>query len=215
MGDVGPAWLKGDTTSASQRPALGCRNFATNGTTTDGIAFGPIYSAVAVARPGPVVLQIDIGFEDSRIFCYLFVLTGASECGLGGATALALALARPSHLVLLARTESKVRNVISAIKEISPGTLPAFVHIELDDLDSVRRAATDVLGVISKIDVLINNAGVMAIPWSKSNSGLEKTPAINHLGQFLLTKLLIPSILAAGPGSRIVNITSASASRIY
>ncbi|KNG88444.1 short-chain dehydrogenase [Aspergillus nomiae NRRL 13137] len=138
------------------------------------------------------------------------VITGASEGGLGGATAFALASARPSHLVLLARTESKVRNVISSIKEISPGTQPAFVHIELDDLDSVRRAAADVLSITSKIDVLINNAGVMAIPWSKSKNGLEKTLGINHLGHFLLTKLLMPSILAAGPGSRIVNVTSAA-----
>ncbi|GMF72220.1 unnamed protein product [Aspergillus oryzae] len=130
--------------------------------------------------------------------------------GLGGATALALASARPSHLVLLARTENKVRTVISTIKEISPETQPAFVHIELEDLDSVRRAAADVLSLTSKIDVLINNAGVMAIPWSKSKSGLEKTLAINHIGHFLLTKLLMPSILAAGPGSRIVNVTSAA-----
>lgn len=143
------------------------------------------------------------------------VLTGASEGGLGGATALALALAWSTHLVLLARTESKVRNAISAIKEISPGTLPAFVHIELDDLDSVRRAAEDVLGVTSKIGVLINNAGVMAVPWSKSKSGLGKTPAFNHLGRFLPTKLLTSSILAAGPGSRIINVTSASGSRLY
>ncbi|KJK60492.1 retinol dehydrogenase [Aspergillus parasiticus SU-1] len=126
-----------------------------------------------------------------------------------GATALALASARPSHLILLARTENKVRTVISTIKETSPDTQPAFVHIELDDLDSVRRTAADVLSLTSKIDVLINNAGVMAIPWSKSKSGLEKTLAINHIGHFLLTKLLMPSILAAGPGSRIVNVTSA------
>ncbi|PIG69543.1 short-chain dehydrogenase [Aspergillus arachidicola] len=137
------------------------------------------------------------------------VLTDASEGGLGGATALALASARPSHSILLARTENKVRTVISIIKEISPETQPAFVHIELDDLDSVRRAAADVLSLTSKIDVLINNAGVMATPWSKSKSGLEKTLAINHIGHFLLTKLLMPSILAAGPGSRIVNVTSA------
>ncbi|OGM45431.1 short-chain dehydrogenase [Aspergillus bombycis] len=110
------------------------------------------------------------------------VLTGASEGGLGGATALALASARPSHLVLLARTENKARNVISLIKEISPETQPAFVHIELDDLDSVRRAAADVLSITSKINVLINNAGVMTIPWSKSKSGLERALAINHLG---------------------------------
>ncbi|KAK6826680.1 hypothetical protein RU639_004819 [Aspergillus parasiticus] len=121
------------------------------------------------------------------------VLTGASEGGLGRCYC----------------SGSGIGTTLPFNFTRSPDTQPAFVHIELDDLDSVRRTAADVLSLTSKIDVLINNAGVMAIPWSKSKSGLEKTLAINHIGHFLLTKLLMPSILAAGPGSRIVNVTSA------
>jgi NAD(P)-dependent dehydrogenase (short-subunit alcohol dehydrogenase family) len=137
------------------------------------------------------------------------VITGTSEGGLGATTAIALAHAQPSKIFLLARTERKVSNVIKEIKEISPSTQVPFVSIELDDFDSVRKVAATILALTDTIDVLINNAGVMAIPWEKNKDGIEKTLAINHLGHFLLTKRLFPAIIAAGPGSRVVNLTSA------
>ncbi|CEL01021.1 hypothetical protein ASPCAL00613 [Aspergillus calidoustus] len=144
-----------------------------------------------------------------RIHGKTVVITGTSEGGLGATTALALAHAQPSKIFLLARNERKVSNVIKEIKEISPSTQVPFVSIELDDFDSVRKAAATILALTDTIDVLINNAGVMAIPWEKNKDGIEKTLAINHLGHFLLTKRLFPAIIAAGPGSRVVNLTSA------
>ncbi|OJJ02994.1 hypothetical protein ASPVEDRAFT_84462 [Aspergillus versicolor CBS 583.65] len=137
------------------------------------------------------------------------VVTGASEGGLGANTAIALAHGKPHTLILLARSEGKVSNVINSIKQISPMTAASFVRIELDDFDTVRQAASAILAQAEKIDILINNAGVMAIPWEKNKDGIEKTFAINHLGHFLLTKLLLPLMIKAGPGSRIVNLTSA------
>ncbi|KAL2800103.1 hypothetical protein BJX66DRAFT_180285 [Aspergillus keveii] len=137
------------------------------------------------------------------------VITGTSEGGLGATTAVALAHAQPSKIFLLARTEGKVSKVIQQIGEISPSTQATFVNIELDDFDSVRKAAATILTLTERIDVLINNAGVMAIPWEKSKYGIEKTLAINHLGHFLLTKRLLPALIAAGPGSRVINLTSA------
>ncbi|KAL2839512.1 hypothetical protein BJY01DRAFT_219244 [Aspergillus pseudoustus] len=137
------------------------------------------------------------------------VITGASEGGLGATTAVSLAHAQPSKVILLARSETKVHNIIDKIKSTSPSTQTFFVAIELDDFESVRKAAATVLTLTQTIDVLVNNAGVMAIPWAKNKDGIEKTLAINHLGHFLLTKRLLPAIIAAGPGSRVVNLTSA------
>lgn len=137
------------------------------------------------------------------------VVTGASEGGLGANTAVALAHGKPHNLIHLARSEGKVCSVINSIKQISPTTAASFVHIELDDFDTVRQAASAILAQAEKIDILINNAGVMAIPWEKNKDGIEKTFAINHLGHFLLTKLLLSLMIEAGPGSRIVNLTSA------
>jgi NAD(P)-dependent dehydrogenase (short-subunit alcohol dehydrogenase family) len=145
----------------------------------------------------------------SVILIKAVVITGTSEGGLGATTVVALAHAQPSKIFLLARTEGKVTNVINKIAEISPSAQTTFISIELDDFNSVRRAAATILTLTERIDVLINNAGVMAIPWEKSKYGIEKTLAINHLGHFLLTKRLLPALIAAGPGSRVINLTSA------
>ncbi|KAL4994347.1 hypothetical protein BDV10DRAFT_189087 [Aspergillus recurvatus] len=138
--------------------------------------------------------------------------TGASTGGLGGATATALATANPApaHIILLARSLPKVHGIINKISETSPQTKCSFIPIELDEFDSVRKAADCIKELVQhgKIDLLINNAGVMAIPWGKNKNGIEKTLAINHLGHFLLTGLLMPLILK-GDGGRVVNLSSA------
>lgn len=81
--------------------------------------------------------------------------------------------------------------------------------MELDNFDSVRAAAATIGDTVDKVDCLINNAGIMAIDEYKTNqSGVELQLATNHLGPFLFTKLLTPMILTAGPGARIVTLTS-------
>ncbi|KAL4930879.1 uncharacterized protein BDV17DRAFT_297432 [Aspergillus undulatus] len=103
------------------------------------------------------------------------VITGASTGTLGGATATALATSNPkpgpAHL-LLALNETKQQNV-------------RFVPISLDDFDSVRAAARIIKETVEKVDILINNAGVMAIPWNMNKDGIERQFAINHLGHLL------------------------------
>jgi NAD(P)-dependent dehydrogenase (short-subunit alcohol dehydrogenase family) len=112
-------------------------------------------------------------------------------------------------LILLARSQAKVDPVIAEIKEIDLNVKADFVSISLDDLDSVRAAADAINGKVSKIDILINNAGVMAIDkFTTNKAGIEMQFATNHVGHFFLTKLLWPKIEAAGPGSRIVNLSS-------
>jgi NAD(P)-dependent dehydrogenase (short-subunit alcohol dehydrogenase family) len=137
------------------------------------------------------------------------VVTGASVNGLGAETAVSLAHGKPAHLILLARSQTRVDPVIARIKEVDASVKATFVAVSLDDLDSVRQAAATINGSIDKLDVLINNAGIMAIrDFTTNKDGIEIQFATNHLGHFLLTKLLMPKILAAGPGSRVVNLTS-------
>ncbi|KAF2457554.1 putative short-chain dehydrogenase [Lineolata rhizophorae] len=136
------------------------------------------------------------------------VVTGASNQTLGSGTAISFARAKPANLILLARSESKVKPVIDEIKQMDSSINAVFVPVDLTDNDSVRKAAADISGLVDKIHFLINNAGVMAIPFSKNKHGIEMTLAANHVGHFLFTNLLMDKIIAAGAGARIVNLTS-------
>lgn len=141
------------------------------------------------------------------------VITGASANGLGAQTAIDLAKSQtpPERMVLLARSANKVQPVIDNITSTSPSIKTTFVSVSLDSLDSVRKAGAEIMSIIGqdgKIDLLINNAGIMAVPYSKSPDGIESQFAINHVGHFLLTKLLYPAVKAAGPEARIINLSS-------
>lgn len=99
--------------------------------------------------------------------------------------------------------------MISKIKALNPNIKVTFVPVSLDDFDSVRAAAATINNTIDKLDILINNAGIMNIKeYTTNKDGIELQFATNHLGHFLFTKLLFPKIVAAGPGARIVNLTS-------
>jgi NAD(P)-dependent dehydrogenase (short-subunit alcohol dehydrogenase family) len=147
------------------------------------------------------VSKIDIVYQ------YFFtdrsvLITGASEPGLGSETAISLAHANPAHLILTARSDTKIKPVQEKIASLNP-------PIDLSDYDSIREAASKVNGSISKLDILINNAGVMALPrFEKSKHGVEMQFATNHLGHFLFTALVFPKIASAGKGARIVNLSS-------
>ena len=115
-------------------------------------------------------------------------------------------------LVMTARSISKAHAVIDAIKSANPSTTTRFevVQPDLSSLASVREAASTIAQLTSSIDILLNNAGVMAIPERTiSPDGVEMHLATNFLGHFLLTSLLLSQLKAARNGSRVVNITSA------
>ncbi|CAN9283350.1 unnamed protein product [Alternaria alternata] len=137
-----------------------------------------------------------------------FVITGASTGGLGATVALALASAKPSTIVLLGRTESKVSPVIKEISKISPTTKAHFVAIDLLSLSSVRTAAVSVAALVPKIDVLLNNAGIMGTKLARTPGGVESQFAANHIGHFLLTNLLVPQLEQAKGNARVVNVSS-------
>jgi NAD(P)-dependent dehydrogenase (short-subunit alcohol dehydrogenase family) len=140
-----------------------------------------------------------------------FLITGTSAGGIGAYAATSLAAHSPAHLILVARSAPKVEPVISSIAATNPSLKVTFVHCELTDRDSVRKAAATILddATIPHIDVIINNAGVMMLPkYTTDSAGYELQLSANHLGPFLLTNLLLPRLAAAGPEARVVNVTS-------
>ena len=136
----------------------------------------------------------------------VIVVTGASKGGLGAETALALATANPKKIVLTGRTEAKIAPVLQQIKDTNPKIETQFVALELGDRESVRKAASEVTAANDKIDILINNAGIMAVEKYVQNAdGVESQFSSNHLGPFLFTNLVAGKL---GQGSRVVNVTS-------
>ena len=139
-----------------------------------------------------------------------FLITGPSAGSIGVETVVTLAHGFPSTLILLGRSLEKIQPVVDEVKANNTSIKTVFVQVDLDDLSSVRAAAKSLLhdASISKIDVIINNAGIMAAPYGTTKGGIEMQFGVNHISHFLLTNLLIPKILAAGPGARIVNVSS-------
>jgi NAD(P)-dependent dehydrogenase (short-subunit alcohol dehydrogenase family) len=139
-----------------------------------------------------------------------FLITGPSDGGIGAETALCLASGQPSTIVLAGRDRAKIQPVIDRISLISPRTNAIFVALDLSDQASVRDAATEISKQVDHIDVLINNAAIMACPYSTTKDNLEVQFATNFLGPFLFTGLLFPKLRAAGAGARIVNVSSSA-----
>jgi NAD(P)-dependent dehydrogenase (short-subunit alcohol dehydrogenase family) len=135
----------------------------------------------------------------------VFVVTGANS-GLGLATTRALAR-RGGHVILAVRDEGKGRRAAAEITAEQPDAGLEVRHLDLADLGSVRAFADQVHADHPRLDVLVNNAGVMAPPRSLSAQGHELQFACNHLGHFALTGLLL-DLLTVGRDPRVVTVSS-------
>lgn len=133
------------------------------------------------------------------------LVTGASA-GLGVETCRALA-AHGAEVVLLARDKVKTQAAADTIMTAVPQAKLSVEVLDLADLNSVHTCAAAVLDNYDNIDLLINNAGVMACPLARTAEGCDMQFGVNHIGHFLLTNLLLP-LLAKGQGARVVNLTS-------
>jgi NAD(P)-dependent dehydrogenase (short-subunit alcohol dehydrogenase family) len=133
------------------------------------------------------------------------VVTGANG-GLGLATARALAAAG-AEVVIAARNQERVREAMERIEAAVPTASLTIVRLDLGSLDSVKAAAEQVLASHGAIDLLVNNAGVMGIPQSRTADGFEMQFGVDHLGHFALTARLLPALLKA-PAARVVTVTS-------
>lgn len=133
-----------------------------------------------------------------------YVVTGANT-GIGRATAEALAR-RGGRVVLCGRSEARTRPVIDALRAEDSSYDLAFVPLDLASLASVKDAAETLLAREPRIDVLIDNAG-LAGHQGETEDGFEIQFGVNHLGHYLLTRLLLPRLLESVP-SRVVVVAS-------
>ena len=131
------------------------------------------------------------------------LVTGANT-GLGYAISEALAR-KGADVILACRDADKAEEARERIAEKAPGAKTRFLELDLSDLASIR-AAAEVAAKEKRLDVLINNAGIMMPPLS-TKMGVESQFAVNHLGHFALTGLLLGT-LAKNGGGRIVNQSS-------
>jgi NAD(P)-dependent dehydrogenase (short-subunit alcohol dehydrogenase family) len=133
-----------------------------------------------------------------------FVVTGVTA-GLGTQTALELAKAG-ADVVLVARSPEKLATTTAEIGAAAPNATLHGVRMDLADLTSIRQGAAEI-AELGPVDVLVNNAGVMALPYARTVDGFEMQFGTNHLGPFLLTGLLLPNLVASGDG-RVVAVAS-------
>jgi NAD(P)-dependent dehydrogenase (short-subunit alcohol dehydrogenase family) len=143
----------------------------------------------------------------------VIVVTGGNN-GLGKETILQLAKHNPAKIFMGARSEEKAATAIREIKESVPDARITFLEMDLASFASVKKAAESVLASSSRLDILINNAGIMATPAATTEDGYEIQFGTNHMGHALLTKLLLPLLekTANEPNSdvRIINLSSSA-----
>lgn len=135
------------------------------------------------------------------------LVTGANT-GIGWETARALA-GHGATVVLGCRNTDRAADAAARIREVAPEAAVEVVQLDLGDLDSVSAAASDLRARHDRLDLLINNAGIMAVPRSATAQGFESQIGVNHLGHFALTGQLVEPLLAT-PGSRVVTVSSSA-----
>lgn len=133
------------------------------------------------------------------------VITGANG-GLGLASAKALA-GRGAHVVMAARNQTKAAAAHAEILAAHPNASLEIVELDLGSLASVESAAKQINDAHDHIDILLLNAGLMAVPQSTTEDGFEMQFGVNVLGHWALTSRLLPTIVRT-PGARVVALSS-------
>lgn len=139
----------------------------------------------------------------------VILTTGCSPGGLGAFFVQQVAAASPSLLILAGRTPSKLKTTADAITKSYPAVKVRILQLDLQSFSAVRASAATVNGWtdVPAIDVLVNNAGIMACAYEKTGDGIEKQFAAGYLGPFLFTNLIMEKLLKAGT-PRVVAVSS-------
>ncbi|KAJ3129920.1 hypothetical protein HK098_007674 [Nowakowskiella sp. JEL0407] len=133
------------------------------------------------------------------------LVTGGNT-GLGYETVKQLAL-KHAKVYMASRTPERAQQAIETLKKEIPNAQIEFFQLNLADMKQVKSAASAYVASGERLDILINNAGIMACPFEITKDGYESQFATNHLGHFVLTTTLLPAIEKSAP-SRIVNVSS-------
>lgn len=133
------------------------------------------------------------------------LVTGATS-GIGEVTARALAQ-MGATVIAVGRDPQRGAATLNRIKEAAPTAQIEFMLADLSSLAQVRQLAQEFKRKYSRLDVLVNNAGAWLTRYQESVDGIEMTFALNHLGYFLLTNLLLDTLKTSTP-ARIVNVSS-------
>ncbi len=134
-----------------------------------------------------------------------FVVTGGNS-GIGYEAALVLAQ-KKAHVVLACRSPQRAGDALASLRQAAPGASVEVLQLDLASLESVRAFAEAFRAAHAKLHGLLNNAGLMALPYTRTADGFEMQLGTNHLGHFALTGLLLPTLLST-EGARVVNVAS-------
>lgn len=162
-----------------------------------------IYRGVSTHLAGATPLAVDPDLARGKV-C---LVTGATS-GLGLATARGLA-ACGAKVILVGRNATKCATLVSHIKQVTGNPSVEAMLADLTSQREIRRLAHEVQTRYPSLDALVNNAGAMFFRRQESKDGIELTFALNHLGYFTLTNLLLDALRAAAP-SRVITVSSIS-----
>ena len=139
----------------------------------------------------------------------IILTTGVTPNGLGAFFSRTVAAHGPKLLILANRNLQAAEETAASIERDYPNVTTRLLHLDLNSLASARKAAAEVnsWSDVPSIDVLVNNAGVMATPYGKTEDGIETQLGVNHVAHFLFTNSIIGKLLANG-GARVVVVSS-------
>ncbi|KAG2183127.1 hypothetical protein INT43_006122 [Umbelopsis isabellina] len=145
--------------------------------------------------------------KDASISNKVYIVTG-SHSGIGEETARSLS-SHGAKVILATRNQKSAQAAMDRIKSKHPKANLQWLYLDLSDLDTVKTFVADFRKTGLPLNGLICNAGIMASPYSKTKQGFESQFGTNHMGHFLLIKLLLDDLIKSGPGSRVVVVSSA------
>eukprot|EP00434_Breviolum_minutum_P037963 symbB.v1.2.033662.t1/scaffold4214.1/size43011/4 len=137
------------------------------------------------------------------------IITGPTVGGIGYESAVEMT-AKGAQVILAGRSEGKGKEALEELLKRVPNAKAEFMKLDLGSMQSVKDFAAKFAAKSIPLHILLNNAGVMANPFTLTVDGLESQFGTNHVGHFLLTKLLLPHLEASAP-SRVVTVSSAAA----
>ena len=143
--------------------------------------------------------------DETRLDGKTVVITGGNT-GIGKETAIDLAK-RGAKVIIGCRNKEKSQAALADIKRESGSDLVYLKMLDLASFSSIKAFADEIIRSETRLDILINNAGIMMCPFTKTKEGFESQFGVNHLGHFLLTNLLLDLIKKSSP-SRIINVSS-------